>query len=62
MVVIALVLSGCASSIVEGYVGQDITSVAIQHGLPANVFDLPDGRTAFQRNITSSYAVPATPT
>lgn len=53
-------LSGCATEILQGYVGKDITEVVLDYGAPANVLKLPDGRTAFQWNRTSSFVTPTT--
>lgn len=44
----ALLLTGCVSTAVRPYVGQDISEVFISAGPPERVFDLPDGRRAFQ--------------
>jgi hypothetical protein len=52
--------SGCASEIMQGYVGKDITEAVLDHGAPTNVVNLPDGRTAFQWSKTSSYTAPIT--
>lgn len=48
IVAIALALFGCASDAMRGYVGKSVTAAYIDHGTPENVFDLPDGRRAFQ--------------
>ncbi|WP_235604779.1 hypothetical protein [Sulfitobacter sp. EhC04] len=56
----ALMLSGCASEIMSGYVGKDVTDAVLDYGPPANVVKLPDGRTAFQWSRTSSYTAPTT--
>jgi len=45
---LALALTGCVSSVVKPYVGKPIEAVFIAHGRPANVFDLANGRRAFQ--------------
>ncbi len=42
--VLLVALAGCASQIMEGYVGRDITDVMIDYGRPSNVIELPDGR------------------
>lgn len=55
-----LVLAGCASEIMKGYVGRDITDVVLDYGPPSNVVELPDGRTAFQWSRTTSYTAPTT--
>lgn len=55
-------LSACASDIMQGYVGRDITSVIAQYGPPAHEFDLPDGRRAFQWEMHDTNYVPETVT
>lgn len=57
-----LALAGCASQIMEGYLGKDITEVAMDRGAPEGVMDLPDGRRAFMWQTTESMAMPATTT
>ena len=55
-------LAGCvsASQIMGEFVGQDVTKAIVKYGPPANVFDLPDGRRAFQWRISSSIIMPQT--
>ncbi len=55
--VIAL-LSACASQIMENYVGKSITEPMLDYGRPESVFDLPDGRRAFQWVMRSSGVLP----
>lgn len=55
-------LAACASQIMEGYVGKSITEPMLDYGRPTTVFNLPDGRRAFQWSITSSGAIPVTNT
>ena len=55
-------LAGCASQILESYVGNSITEQMLDYGRPAAVFDLPDGRRAFQWSVTSSGSIPITNT
>jgi len=43
-----LACSGCVSSQMKSYVGQDITEAMIRYGHPENVIGLPDGRRAYQ--------------
>lgn len=57
---LAILASGCASTIMEGYVGQDITEVMIYYGPPSAVIELPDGRVAFQWEQDYSYTSPTT--
>ncbi|WP_227270313.1 hypothetical protein [Roseobacter weihaiensis] len=51
-------LSGCASQVMQGYVGGSITEPMLDYGQPSGVFDLPDGARAFQWNITDSGVIP----
>ncbi|WP_262386386.1 hypothetical protein [Roseobacter fucihabitans] len=53
-------LAGCASQIMQGYVGKSITEPMLDYGKPTGVFDLPDGTRAFQWNITESGVIPIT--
>ena len=53
-----IALTGCATQIMESYIGQPITEAALDYGPPIAFYDLPDGRRAFQWQITSSGAVP----
>lgn len=55
-----VILAGCASDIMQSYVGKDVTEVVLDYGPPSNVVKLPDGRTAFQWSRTSSYTAPVT--
>jgi hypothetical protein len=57
---LVLVLSGCASQVMEGMVGKDITEIQLQYGPPVNVLDLPDGRKAFQWRFDSQMVMPST--
>ncbi|QYX58611.1 hypothetical protein K1T73_11010 [Roseovarius sp. SCSIO 43702] len=42
----------------EGYVGKSITAPMLDYGKPTSVFDLPDGRRAFQWRIDESGYIP----
>lgn len=44
----AVLLTGCLSTEMKQYVGQDISEVLLAYGEPAGVVDLPDGRRAYQ--------------
>lgn len=44
----ALPLGGCASDIMRGYLGRGPEAVMARYGPPDNVFDMPDGRRAYQ--------------
>lgn len=54
----ALALTGCATNIMEGYVGQPLQAGIARYGPPEVVFDMPDGRRAFQWRMESSYTTP----
>lgn len=56
----ASILAGCASQIMGGYVGRDVTDVMVRYGPPVAAFDMPDGRRAFQWEIGSTFSVPTT--
>lgn len=43
-----LVLSGCVSTHMKKYIGKDARYIQVEDGPPVHVFDLPDGRRAFQ--------------
>lgn len=51
-------LFGCASQIMEGFVGKPITSVISQYGMPAGSYDVSTDKRAFVWSMTSSYVVP----
>ena len=60
--VVVFALAGCASQIMEGFVGKDISEVQLQYGPPVNVMDMADGSKAFQWRINSVMAMPSTTT
>jgi hypothetical protein len=62
ILMLALLLGGCASQIMKSYVGKDVREVMLDYGPPANAFDMGDGRRAFQWVIGSSYTTPVTAT
>lgn len=62
LMLIALALSGCASSVMNGFVGKSVQDVMVQYGPPTNAFDMGDGRRAFQWAMTNSYVTPVTST
>lgn len=57
-----LALMGCASEIMKGYVGRDITEAVLDYGPPSAVLDMPDGRRAFQWRMDTMGMIPATTT
>lgn len=48
--IVALMLTGCMTmeSQMNSFVGKDITEAIAKNGPPTNVFNMPDGRRAFQ--------------
>ena len=61
LIIVVLILSGCASQIMKSYIGKDVREVAVDYGSPSNAFDMGDGRRAFQwvstkTNVSPSYA------
>lgn len=58
----AVSLAGCASQIMEGMIGKDVSQVVAQYGPPVNAFDTPDGRRAFQWRMENAVIMPTTTT
>lgn len=54
----AVALTGCASQIMSGFVGQPLQQAMVKYGPPSNAFDMPDGRRAFQWAMSSTYVTP----
>lgn len=61
-IAILLAVSGCASSMMQGYVGQSIQQVVAKQRPPDNIFDMGDGRRAFQWIKTETTTTPVTAT
>lgn len=55
--VLALALTGCASTAMKQYVGGSVSEAYMSYGVPEAIFDLPDGRRAFQFYWGGSRAV-----
>ncbi|MBS0251798.1 MAG: hypothetical protein JSR78_12130 [Proteobacteria bacterium] len=49
----SLGLAGCATDIMRGYMGRTPQAMMARYGPPAHVFDMPDGRRAYQWLETS---------
>lgn len=62
MLPVLLTLAACASQVMEGFVGIDVTEVQLQYGPPVAVLDMPDGRKAFQWRFDSTTMMPMTTT
>ena len=50
LLVISMVLTdvACGSTHMKKFIGKDVRYIAVEDGPPTNVFDMPDGRRAFQ--------------
>jgi len=60
LLAMVLALTGCATQIMEGYVGKPVQAVMVDYGPPAAKFSMPDGRTAYQWRIDTSGTMPVT--
>lgn len=49
---------GCASQIMQGYMGKPLQEVMLDYGPPSNAFDMPDGSRAFQWVMNYSTTTP----
>ena len=58
IITITLLLDGCASKIMESYIGKDVRTAVIDYGPPANAIDLGNGQRAFQWVMHHSYTTP----
>ena len=59
-VIAAIALSGCATTAMDGLVGQPLQVAMARYGQPQFVFDMPDGRRAFQWEMTRTGVIPQT--
>ena len=57
---LSTILTGCASQIMSGYLGEPVQMAMLDYGPPLNAFDLPDGTRAFQWVLTHTYVTPTT--
>ena len=57
---IVFLAAGCASQIMGEFVGQNINQVMVEYGPPVNVFDVGDGRRAFQWRMDEAIIMPQT--
>ena len=58
LLIVSFGFAGCASEIMESYIGKSITEPMLDYGRPADVFDLGGGRRAFQWSVDSSGYMP----
>lgn len=57
-----LALAGCASSIMQTYVGKTVQEAALDYGPPFSVMDMADGQRAFQWKMSQNIFTPTTST
>lgn len=62
ILVTVLLIAGCASQIMNSYVGKDIREAALDYGPPSNAIDMGDNERAFQWVMNSSFTTPITAT
>lgn len=60
LLVTALALGGCASSIMKDYVGRTIADVVMDYGPPQTGFDLTPTQRAFLWSMSTNVVTPAT--
>ena len=53
-------LGGCATQVLENYVGTSLAQPVMDHGPPSAAFDMGDGRRAFVWTKTKRYTAPGT--
>lgn len=58
VLVLFFALAGCASQIMESYIGKPITEPILDYGPPINVLDLDANTRAYQWKVDASGAVP----
>ena len=55
----AALLAGCAMPVLDKYMGRPIVDPMLDFGQPDEVFDLPDGRRAFQWEVEKQATRPS---
>jgi hypothetical protein len=58
----ALLITGCASKIMQAYVGQPISAVVEDYGMPSGAFDIEPGKRAFVWSISTNIFIPGATT
>lgn len=56
LLIAAVALAGCASDIMRGFIGQPVSAVVAEYGMPSSAFDMPDGKRAFVWTMQNSVA------
>ncbi len=60
LIFMALFLAGCASQIMQDYVGHPISDVIADYGMPSGEFEVGKGEKAFVWNMDSTVVSPGT--
>jgi predicted small secreted protein len=56
--ILCLLLAACASTMTKDPVGKDVRHVQFDRGEPVHVYDMPDGRRAFQYYASGAVSRP----
>lgn len=58
LVLLALVVGGCASQIMQGYVGKNVKEAMLDYGPPTNIIEMGPNERAYQWSMTDSVISP----
>jgi len=58
LLALAVLLTGCASQIMSGFVGKPVTAVIGQYGFPAGAYEVDKNKRAFVWQMNNSVVVP----
>jgi hypothetical protein len=58
LIISTILVSGCASQIMKGYVGKPISNVVEDYGMPSGSFEVEVGKRAFIWQMNDSYVIP----
>jgi len=58
--VAVFLVAGCASQVLQSYVGKSITEPILDYGPPSNIVELSDGKRAYQWARTNTGVIPVT--
>ena len=60
LLLLTFTVAGCASQILDSYVGKSIAEPILDYGPPTNILELGDGKRAYQWAMTNSGVIPMT--
>ena len=60
LIAVLAMVAGCATDIMQGYVGKPIVEAELDYGRPSNIIELEDGRRAYQWNVDAGGIMPMT--